>query len=74
MKKLEQGNIIGVFFKGNEYVRFIGHCFANVLISGVHVKIINVMKQEYILLLTIASPGIDRIHKAIEEYGGEQIL
>jgi hypothetical protein len=71
---MEQGNIIAVYFKGDKYLEFINHCFVNVLISGVHVKIVDVFAQENILFLTIAAPGIDRIDRVILKFEGKIVL
>lgn len=71
---MEQGNIIAVYFKGEKYLEFINYCFVNVLISGVHVKIVDVFDRENILFLTIAAPGIDRIDDAIKKFGGKIVL
>jgi len=68
---LEQGAILAVLFKSDDYLGFINHCFSNVLISGVQVKF---KDMDAILFITIAAPGIDRIVSAIKEFKGISIL
>jgi hypothetical protein len=71
---MEQGDIIAVYFKSDKYLEFINHCFVNALISGVHVKIVDVFAQENILFLTITAPGIDRIDRVILKFEGKIVL
>lgn len=70
---MEQGTTVAVKFKGDSYLQFINFCFTNVLISGVDVNIIDAFAQEYVLFIRIASPGIDRIDRAILKFGGHTL-
>lgn len=70
-KKIEQGSILIVKFADDSYLKFINHCFVNVLISGVQVKFNDFFGQQTTLVLIIASPGIDRIEDAIKTFKGE---
>lgn len=71
---MEQGTILAVQFKSDEYLQFINFCFANVLISGAQVKIVNAIPTEVIVFVTLASPGIDRIHRAVLKFNGDIVL
>lgn len=71
---MEQGNIIAVHFNGDKYLEFINHCFVNFLISGVHVRIVDAFGQQFILFITIAALGIDRIDRVVLKFGGEIVL
>lgn len=71
---LTTGDIVTVRFKNDSYISFIEYCFVNCLISGVHVKITgDPGKFTYTLLLFIAAPGVDRLEKAIQDFGPEVI-
>lgn len=70
---MEQGEIVAVKFKGDKYLQFINFCFANVLISGVDVKIMDAFAQEYILFVRLASPGIDRLDRVIVKFEGSPL-
>jgi len=69
---MEQGEIVIVKFKNDQYLNFINHCFVNVLISGVDVKVVDLL--ETILIVRVAAPGIDRIDRVIVKFEGDRIL
>lgn len=71
---LESGEIVVIHFKGDKYLSFISHCFANVLVSGVQVKILDAFSGEVLLFLTVASPGIDRLQDAVKKFEGDIVL
>lgn len=69
---LSIGDIVTVRFKNDSYISFIEYCFVNILISGVHTKL-DVISSLYTLYLFTAAPGVDRLEKAIQEFGAEII-
>lgn len=71
---MEQGTIIAVHFKSDDYLKFINFCFSNVLIAGAQVKIINAIPIEVVVFVTLAAPGIDRIDRAILKFNGNIVL
>lgn len=70
---MEQGTILAVHFKSDEYLQFINHCFVNVLISGVHVKFVE-PPGEVVVFVLLAAPGIDRIDRVVLKFNGKIIL
>jgi len=71
---MEQGTILAVHFKSDEYLQFINFCFSNVLISGAQVKVINAIPVETVVFITLAAPGIDRIDRAVVKFHGHIVL
>jgi hypothetical protein len=71
---MEQGTILAVSFKSDEYLQFINFCFVNVLISGAQVKIVNAIPTEVIVFVTLAASGIDRIDRAALKFHGDIVL
>lgn len=67
---LSTGEIVTVRFKNDSYIPFIEYCFVNCLISGVHTKL-DAVASLYTLYLFVAAPGVDRLEKAIKEFGAE---
>lgn len=70
----ENGDMVAVRFKDkdDDYLDFIRFCFANVLIHGAHVKIVDV--TECLVFVTIAGPGIDRIDRTVLKFEGQIVL
>jgi hypothetical protein len=68
---LEQGNILGIYFKNDDYLKFLNDCFSNFLITGVDVKLFGTGQ---VLFVKIAAPGIDRINEAVKKHGGEIVI
>ena len=64
---MNAGHILVVKFN-NGYFEFINSCFTNFLISGVHVQLTGL--DNAVLFITVAAPGIDRIEKAVGDFGG----
>ena len=71
---MEQGTIIAVHFKSDEYLQFINFCFSNVLISGAQVNIIKDIPIEVVVFVTLAASGIDRIDRTILKFHGRSVL
>jgi len=71
---MEQGTILAVSFKSDEYLQFINFCFVNVLISGAQVKIVNAIPTEVVVFVTLATPGIDRIDRVALKFHGDIVL
>jgi hypothetical protein len=71
---MEQGTILAVHFKSDEYLQFINFCFTNVLISGAQVKIIDAVLGEAIVFVSLAAPGIDRIDRVVVKFNGHIVL
>lgn len=69
------GDIVLVKFEGDNYIKFISHCLANMLISAVAVKLTaQGSGYDHLLMLTVAAPGIDRLDAAITQFNGERLI